>query len=141
VDRARERAVASGFIDRLRIKAPGPATPVGTLSGGNQQKVVLARQLVQRPPVLVLEEPTQGVDVGAKDEIHDLVLGLADEGSAVLVASSDLPETIRLADRVLVVRGGRIAAEFPRGAAQADVLAAAAGDGAPRADEETGEER
>ncbi|MBX6768853.1 MAG: D-xylose ABC transporter ATP-binding protein, partial [Actinomadura rubrobrunea] len=91
--------------------------------------------------VLVLEEPTQGVDVGAKDEIHDLVLGLADEGGAVLVVSSDLPETIRLADRVLVVRGGRIAAEFPRGAAQADGLAAAAGDGASGADEETGEER
>ncbi|GAA4104039.1 sugar ABC transporter ATP-binding protein [Actinomadura miaoliensis] len=128
VDRARERAVASQFIERIRIKAPGPATPVGTLSGGNQQKVVLARQLVERPPVLVLEEPTQGVDVGAKDEIHDLVLGLADEGSAVLVVSSDLPETIRLADRVLVVRGGRIVGEFPHGAAQADVLAAAAGD-------------
>jgi rhamnose transport system ATP-binding protein len=101
---------------------------VGALSGGNQQKVVLARQLVRAPRVLVLEEPTQGVDVGAKEEIHRLVLELADGGSAVLVISTDLPEVLQLADRVLVVRKGVVVREFERGASQADVLAAAAGD-------------
>ncbi|GAA2459283.1 sugar ABC transporter ATP-binding protein [Actinomadura vinacea] len=128
MDRARERAVARDFIDRIAIKAPGPGAPVGTLSGGNQQKVVLARQLVRRPRVLLLEEPTQGVDVGAKEEIHELVLGFAAEGSAVLVVSTDLAEVVRIADRTLVVRGGAIVTEFGRGASQADLLAAAAGD-------------
>lgn len=136
VDRARERSVARDFIKRIAIKAPGPATLVGNLSGGNQQKVVLARQLVERPRILLLEEPTQGVDVGAKDEIHRIIAELADAGSAILVVSSDLPEVLHVADRVLVVRAGRIVAVFDRGARQADVLAAAAGDdGSTGADE------
>jgi rhamnose transport system ATP-binding protein len=128
VDRRREQQVATDLIKRIAIKAPGPHTPVNALSGGNQQKVVLARQLVERPGVLVLEEPTQGVDVGAKEEIHKQILALADQGTAVLVVSSDLLEVLELADRVLVVRAGSIVAEFGRGASQADVLAAAAGD-------------
>jgi rhamnose transport system ATP-binding protein len=128
VDRRREQQVATDFIKRIAIKAPGPHTPVNALSGGNQQKVVLARQLVERPGVLVLEEPTQGVDVGAKEEIHKQILALADQGTAVLVVSSDLLEVLELADRVLVVRAGSIVASFGRGASQADVLAAAAGD-------------
>jgi rhamnose transport system ATP-binding protein len=128
VDRRREQQVATDLIKRIAIKAPGPQTPVNALSGGNQQKVVLARQLVERPGVLVLEEPTQGVDVGAKEEIHKQILALADQGTAVLVVSSDLLEVLELADRVLVVRSGSIVASFGRGASQADVLAAAAGD-------------
>jgi rhamnose transport system ATP-binding protein len=128
VDRRREQQVATDLIKRIAIKAPGPQTPVNALSGGNQQKVVLARQLVERPGVLVLEEPTQGVDVGAKEEIHKQILALADQGTAVLVVSSDLLEVLELADRVLVVRAGTIVAEFGHGASQADVLAAAAGD-------------
>ena len=127
MDRRREKAVAAEFLQRIAIKAPGVQTLVGTLSGGNQQKVVLARSLVERPDILVLEEPTQGVDVGAKDEIHDIVLSLADRGSAVLVVSSDLAELQRLADRVLVMREGEVAGEFARGASQADLLSAAAG--------------
>jgi rhamnose transport system ATP-binding protein len=127
-DRRRERSIASAFLRRIAIKAPDIDTAVGALSGGNQQKVVLARQLVRAPRVLVLEEPTQGVDVGAKEEIHRLVLELADGGSAVLVISTDLPEVLQLADRVLVVRKGAVVREFERGASQADVLAAAAGD-------------
>jgi rhamnose transport system ATP-binding protein len=126
--RKQERQVSRDFIGRMRIKTPGPAALVGTLSGGNQQKVVLARQLASRPEVLVLEEPTQGVDVGAKEEIHALVRDVAAQGAAVLLVSSDLPEVMRLADRILVVRGGRITARFDRGVAQAVVLAAAAGD-------------
>jgi rhamnose transport system ATP-binding protein len=127
-DRRRERSIAEDFLRRISIKAPDVATAVGALSGGNQQKVVLARQLVRAPRVLVLEEPTQGVDVGAKEEIHRLVLELADGGSAVLVISTDLPEVLQLADRVLLVRKGAVVREFERGASQADVLAAAAGD-------------
>jgi rhamnose transport system ATP-binding protein len=128
VDRGREREIAADFIRRISIKAPGPSTRVENLSGGNQQKVVLARQLVERPRILILEEPTQGVDVGAKDEIHRIIVELADGGSAVLVVSSDLLEVQQLADRVLVVRGGSVTAEFPRGARPADLLSAAAGD-------------
>jgi rhamnose transport system ATP-binding protein len=126
--RQRERLVSGRFVERMRIKTPGLGALVGTLSGGNQQKVVLARQLAAEPGVLVLEEPTQGVDVGAKDEIHALVREVAAQGKAVLLVSSDLSEVMLLADRVLVVRGGRIAARFDRGAVQAEVLAAAAGD-------------
>jgi rhamnose transport system ATP-binding protein len=128
VDRGREKSIAADFIRRISIKAPGPSTAVNNLSGGNQQKVVLARQLVERPRILLLEEPTQGVDVGAKEEIHRIILELADGGGAVLVISSDLPEVQQLADRILVVRGGAVTAEFRRGSRQADLLAAAAGD-------------
>jgi rhamnose transport system ATP-binding protein len=131
MDRSRERTIATDFIRRISIKAPGPGTAVDNLSGGNQQKVVLARQLVERPRILLLEEPTQGVDVGAKDEIHRIIVELADAGGAVLVVSSDLLEVQQLADRILVVRGGSVAAEFGRGARQADLLAAAAGGDSP----------
>ncbi len=97
------------------------------MSGGNAQKVVLARQLVERPQVLVLAEPTQGVDVGAKEEIHRIITELADGGTAVLVVTSDLPEALRISDRLQVVRGGTTTVEFGPDATQVDVLAAAAG--------------
>jgi rhamnose transport system ATP-binding protein len=129
VDRRREKAVTAEFLQRIAIKAPGVHTLVGTLSGGNQQKVVLARSLVERPDVLVLQEPTQGVDIGAKDEIHRIILALADQGGAVLLVTSDLAELLLLADRSLVMRDGRVVRELARGASQADVLSAAAGDG------------
>ncbi|PXY22414.1 sugar ABC transporter ATP-binding protein [Prauserella muralis] len=128
MDRARENRVVRELMERLAVKAPGPHTPVDALSGGNQQKVVLARQLVDRPSVLVLEEPTQGVDVGAKEEIHRLVADLAAQGTAVLVVTADLPEALRVADRIVVVRQGTTTVEFDPGARQADVLAAAAGE-------------
>jgi ABC-type sugar transport system ATPase subunit len=129
MDRAAERRVAREMIDRLAVRTPSERQPIGALSGGNSQKVVLARQLVERPDVLVLAEPTQGVDVGAKEEIHRIIDALAAEGTAVLVVTSDLPEALRIADRLLVVRGGTTIAEFGRGASQVDVLAAAAGAG------------
>jgi ribose transport system ATP-binding protein len=93
---------------------PGLDAEVVTLSGGNQQKVVLGKWLLTRPRVLLLDEPTRGVDVGAKAEIYKLVRALADDGHAVLMASSDLPEIVRLADRVLVLREGRLAGELTR---------------------------
>ncbi|MGY1624495.1 sugar ABC transporter ATP-binding protein [Geodermatophilus sp. SYSU D00965] len=127
MDRRRERQVARDFIARLSVKTPSERQPVSAMSGGNAQKVVLARQLVERPKVLVLAEPTQGVDVGAKEEIHRIVRSLADEGTAVLIVTSDLPEAIRISDRLQVVRAGTTTVEFGPGASQADVLAAAAG--------------
>jgi ABC-type sugar transport system ATPase subunit len=127
MDRRRERDVARDFIKRLAVKTPHERQPVSAMSGGNAQKVVLARQLVERPQVLVLVEPTQGVDVGAKDEIHKIIRGLADEGTAVLIVTSDLAEAIRVSDRLQVVRAGTTTVEFGPGATQSDVLAAAAG--------------
>ncbi len=127
MDRGRETSVAKDMIGRLSIKTPSERQPISAMSGGNAQKVVLARQLVERPQVLVLAEPTQGVDVGAKEEIHRIIAALADEGTAVLVATSDLGEALRISDRLLVVRDGTTTTEFGPGAKQADVLAAAAG--------------
>jgi rhamnose transport system ATP-binding protein len=127
MDRRRERTVARDFIKRLAVKTPHERQPVSAMSGGNAQKVVLARQLVERPDVLVLAEPTQGVDVGAKEEIHRIIRSLADEGTAVLIVTSDLAEAIRNSDRLQVVRAGTTTVEFGRGATQSDVLAAAAG--------------
>ncbi|GLY68142.1 ribose import ATP-binding protein RbsA 1 [Amycolatopsis taiwanensis] len=127
VDRRRERTIARQLIDRLAVRTPSERQPIAALSGGNAQKVVLARQLVERPAVLVLEEPTQGVDVGAKEEIHRIIDELAEAGTAVLVVTSDLPEALRISDRIQVVRGGTTTVAFGPDATQVDVLAAAAG--------------
>jgi L-arabinose transport system ATP-binding protein len=94
------------------VRTPSPETEIRTLSGGNQQKVVLGRWLARRPRILILDEPTRGVDVGAKAEIYALIDELAQSGVAVLVISSELPEVIGLADRVLVMQGGRITGEL-----------------------------
>jgi ABC-type sugar transport system ATPase subunit len=108
----REEAVAHRFVDRLRIAARSIATPVRNLSGGNQQKVLLAKALAAEAQVLVLEEPTQGVDVHAKAEIHLIVRELAGEGRAVLVISTDIRDLLLFVDRVVALRGGRVAGEF-----------------------------
>jgi ABC-type sugar transport system ATPase subunit len=112
---ARERAVYEEERERLSIRASGPDQGTWQLSGGNQQKVVLAKWLRRRPRVLLLDEPTRGVDVGAKTEIYAIVRRLAAEGMAVVFASSELPEVIGLAHRVLVCRGGRVAGELSGG--------------------------
>ncbi|GAA2916252.1 sugar ABC transporter ATP-binding protein [Actinoplanes cyaneus] len=138
LDRGRERDVALGLIKRLAVKTPHERQPISAMSGGNAQKVVLARQLVERPEVLILAEPTQGVDVGAKEEIHRIITELADEGTAVLVVTSDLPEALRIADRIQVVRGGTTTAEFGPDATQVELLAAAAGSGNDLAEESAG---
>ncbi|HET7457451.1 MAG TPA: sugar ABC transporter ATP-binding protein [Gemmatimonadaceae bacterium] len=110
----RERALAERYVAQLRVRTPGIAAPVRQLSGGNQQKTVLARWLATRPRLLVLDEPTHGVDVGAKAEIHDLVRDLAAEGIAILLVSSELPEVLALGDRIVVMRAGRVAAVLDR---------------------------
>lgn len=101
-------------VRALRIKTPHTATPVGLLSGGNQQKVVFARNWLTQPKVFLLDEPTQGIDVGAKAEIYALVRELAESGAAVLLASSDMPELLALCDRILVMCAGSIAGELSR---------------------------
>ena len=128
VERRAERDIARNFISRLAVKTPSERQPISAMSGGNAQKVVLARQLVNRPELLVLVEPTQGVDVGAKEEIHRIIDDLASEGTAVLVVTSDLGEVLRISDRILVIRSGQIAREFTPDATQVEILAAAAGE-------------
>jgi ribose transport system ATP-binding protein len=110
-----ERSEVQRWITQLRIKTAGTEVPIDTLSGGNQQKVLFGRSLRLLPSVLVLDEPTRGIDVGAKEEIHALINGAAADGCAVLVASTDTDELVRLAHRVLVMRNGRIAAELSGG--------------------------
>ena len=114
VDRDAQDEVVDRFIDRLGIKTAGPEQPVGELSGGNQQKVLLARALALEPRLLILDEPTRGIDVGAKAEIQSLINDLADEGLGVLMISSELEEIVEGADRVVVMRDGRSVAELGR---------------------------
>jgi len=117
LDFAAEREIATSYLHRFAIKAPSIDAAVATLSGGNQQKVALARWLATRPSVLVLDEPTQGVDVGAKAEIHGLIVDLAAQGLAILLISSELPEILGMSDRVVVMRAGTIAGSLDGSAA------------------------
>jgi rhamnose transport system ATP-binding protein len=122
-----ERSLALDYIRDLAVKCSGPTAPGGSLSGGNQQKVSLARWLATKPRVLILDEPTQGVDVGAKSEIHKIIRRLASDGLAVLLISSDLPEVLGMSDRIGVMRGGTLAAMLPSKADAPTVMAAALG--------------
>jgi rhamnose transport system ATP-binding protein len=126
LDRVRERETARQMAERLSIKTPSLDTPVAHLSGGNQQKVALARALATDPRVLILDEPTQGVDVGAKAEIHRLMGDLAARGLAVLLISSELPEVLGMCDRIGVMHGGRLVAIVPRAEATPEGLLALA---------------
>ena len=112
VRRGLERSVVSGFVEKLRVRTPSLDQEVGKLSGGNQQKVVLARWLAAKPKVLILDEPTRGIDVGAKAEIYRLVDDLANEGLGIMFISSELPELLGLADRIYVMQNGRITGEL-----------------------------
>jgi len=112
IDRQRENGIARQEIDTYRIACRGPATPVATMSGGNQQKVVVARWARTGGKVLILDEPTRGVDVGAKTEIYRIMRGLADKGIAILMISSELPEVVGMADKVVVMREGLISGEL-----------------------------
>jgi rhamnose transport system ATP-binding protein len=113
LDRAAERRDAAAFRTRLDIRAPDLGAAVGQLSGGNQQKVMLAKSLNAHPRLLIVDEPTRGIDVGAKAEVHAILHDLAGQGVAILMISSDLPEVLSLADRVIVVREGRVVGAFP----------------------------
>ncbi|HSQ74454.1 MAG TPA: ATP-binding cassette domain-containing protein, partial [Bacteroidota bacterium] len=113
LDRRKERRMLQHSVEELAIKAPGLDVPVSHLSGGNQQKVVLAKWLACSSRILFLDEPTRGVDVGAKASIHALMERLAGEGKGLVLISSELPELLHLSTRILVMREGRIAGEIP----------------------------
>jgi len=121
-----ERAMATDWAARLKIKYGRLTDPVGTLSGGNQQKVVLAKWLGRKPAVLIVDEPTRGIDVGTKAEVHQLLIDLARGGVAVLMISSELPEVLGVSDRVLVMREGQLVAEFSHEDASEEAIMSAA---------------
>ncbi len=114
VDRKRERRLVDSFIQQLGIKCAGPEQPIRELSGGNQQKVLLARWLCLNAKLMILDEPTRGIDVGARSEIQRLLRGLAHDGTSVLVISSEMEELLEIADRCVVLRDGRSIKEVPR---------------------------
>ncbi len=128
IDFSRMQDRAAEMFASLQVRPANPDLPASSFSGGNQQKLVLGRWLLARPKLLLIEEPTQGVDVGAKEEIHRVIDEAVAAGMAVLVASSDLPEIERIADRVLVMRKGRVIAQFPRGTTPKVLLGAIAGE-------------
>ncbi len=114
INQAKERALVTDYVKRLGVKTPSINTVIGTLSGGNQQKVILGKWLNSKPKVFILDEPTRGIDIGAKVEIYKLLNSLVDQGVAVIVISSELPEVLGLSDRILVMAEGRIVSEFNR---------------------------
>lgn len=126
MDFSREKEIAAEYTRRLGVKTPGIFSTVSTLSGGNQQKVALSRWLVTQPLVLILDEPTQGVDVGAKAEIHELMMELAEQGVAILMISSEMPELLGMCDRIAVMNGGTIAKVFDQSDATQDLILSAA---------------
>ncbi|MGH7523583.1 MAG: sugar ABC transporter ATP-binding protein [Gemmatimonadales bacterium] len=122
ISRVRERALAREQLDRLQVRSSALETATMTLSGGNQQKVVLAKWLAAQSTILILDEPTRGVDVGAKMELHAWIDRIAAAGTAVLLISSELPELLNLSRRIVVLRGGRLVGEVPREQANQDLL-------------------
>jgi rhamnose transport system ATP-binding protein len=134
-----ERKVAHDYTEQFRVRMTGVDQLVGALSGGNQQKVVLAKWLASKPQVLILDEPTRGIDIGAKVEVHRIISELAAGGLAIILISSDLPEVLAMSDRIVVLHEGRITAEIPRERATEErVMFAATGsasdeDGSPAA--------
>lgn len=129
ISRTRETNAARSWIDKLRIRCSSTEQPATELSGGNQQKTLLARWLLRDGDILIVDEPTRGVDVAARFEIHQILASLADQDKAVLIVSSDLPELMALCDRILVMSQGRLAAEFKRDAWSEDRIMAAAFSG------------
>jgi L-arabinose transport system ATP-binding protein len=126
VRRGQERRLTREYVERLNVRTPSIEHVVRKLSGGNQQKVVLARWLARRPKVLILDEPTRGIDVGAKAEIYHLIDDLARSGVAILVISSELPEVLGLADRIVVMQRGRVTGELDRSQATEEAILALA---------------
>ncbi|MES1935415.1 sugar ABC transporter ATP-binding protein [Salinisphaera hydrothermalis] len=132
LDRGRERSIIGRYFDSMEIKAEGADVSIDTLSGGNQQKVCLGRVLATGPRLLILDEPTRGIDVGVKEDVHRLVDGLTGDGVSVIVVTSDLDEIVRVVDRVCVFAGGRIVEEFSGDGMTQEALHAAASQSAPR---------
>jgi rhamnose transport system ATP-binding protein len=128
MDFGKEKKIAMDYTRRLAVKTPAIYNSVSTLSGGNQQKVALSRWLMTKPSVLILDEPTQGIDVGAKAEIHELMMELAEQGIAILMISSELPEILGMSDRIAIMSGGTIVTVIDRGEATQDKILSVAFD-------------
>ena len=126
VDIKRERRFGTQAVQDTSIKIPSLQAKVTALSGGNQQKVVLARWLAQNPAILILAEPTRGIDVASKEEIHNRIYDLASQGISIIVISSELPEVLKLSDRILVMHSGRITEQFQQGEADSTTILKAA---------------
>ena len=122
INRSKTDQIARDYVDRLEIRTPSLRQKIRNLSGGNQQKVIIARWLTLNPRVLILDEPTRGVDVGAKVEIHMLMSRLAEQGVGVLMISSDLPEVLGVSDRIIVMHEGLAVGEFSRSEATQDKI-------------------
>ena len=114
IDKSKEISIATEYMKKLKIKAPNIDQNTGNLSGGNQQKVMLARWILSEPDILILDEPTRGIDVGAKYEIYCVINDLASQGKSIILISSELPEVLGMSDRVYVMNEGRIVGELLR---------------------------
>jgi rhamnose transport system ATP-binding protein len=125
---AEERALAAEYVTQLQIKTSGVSQRLEELSGGNQQKVVIAKWLATNPHVLIMDEPTKGIDVGAKTAVYRLMGEMVAQGLGIIMVSSELPEVLGMADRVLVMRRGRIRANFTRAEATPEIIVKAATD-------------
>jgi ABC-type sugar transport system ATPase subunit len=132
ISERKENALIEAFKRKLNIRMTGPDQLVAKLSGGNQQKVVLARWLALKPRILIVDEPTRGIDVGAKIEVHNILVEMAKAGVAVLVVSSELPEVLALCDRIVTMREGRVTGEIARAAASQEILMSMMALDAPR---------
>ena len=114
LDKKKEASDVNDYISKIRIKTPSPNQYIKNLSGGNQQKVILAKWLLTKPEVLIIDEPTRGIDVGAKKEIYELLNELKESGKAIIMISSDMPEVLGISDRILVMSEGKITGELSR---------------------------
>ena len=124
IDERREDELIDEFRRLLSIRMASPDQAAGNLSGGNQQKVVLARWLALRPKILIVDEPTRGIDIGSKVEVHNLLIEMAKSGIAVIVISSELPEILAVCDRIVTMREGRVTGEISRADATQEILMA-----------------
>ena len=122
IDKNKEKERVNSYIDRIRIKTPSIEQLIKNLSGGNQQKVAIAKALMVHPDVLILDEPTRGVDVGAKKEIYDLINEFKAQGKAIIMISSEMPEILGMADRIVVMCNGRKTGELGRGEATQEMI-------------------
>lgn len=122
IDETAERAMVEEFRQKLNIRMASPEQLIASLSGGNQQKVTLARWLALRPKVLIVDEPTRGIDVGAKVEVHNLLFEMAQTGIAVIAISSELPEILAVSDRIITMREGRVTGQVEREDATEELL-------------------
>lgn len=127
ISRSEQDRLADDYIKALDIRTSDREKPIKLLSGGNQQKAIIVRWLAQASDILVFVEPTRGIDIAAKAAIYETMRGFADSGRGIVVVSSDMPELIGIADRILVMHQGRLSGELPRGASEEDVMHLALG--------------